>query len=337
VGAKYVVLTTKHHDGFALWPTRVPHPRRKPEQRSARRDIVGELTRAVRAQGLRMGLYYSGGLDWSFVETPIVDSQDIRRAVPQMEEYARYADAQWRELIELYQPDILWNDITYPQKGDLLGILSEYYNRHPDGVVNNRFGVEFSDFTTPEYATYDKIRERKWESCRGLGFSFGYNQAEAPGHMLSADQLVDLLVDIVSKNGNLLLNIGPRADGSISELQLERLRALGGWLGVNGEAIYGTRPWVRPSSRTTEGVEVRFTRKGESIYAILLDKPKASTIVIESLYAAPNTTIELLSAPGSLPWSQKGKDLELTLPGQLPGAYAYVLRITPTPWQVVKE
>ncbi|MBI3469838.1 MAG: alpha-L-fucosidase, partial [Candidatus Solibacter usitatus] len=166
--------------------------------------------------------------------------------MPQTEEYAKYADAHWRELMDRYQPAILWNDISYPKQGDVLGIFSAFYDRTPDGLINNRFGVDHADITTPEYSSYNKITEKKWEACRGLGFSFGYNQAEGPQHVIASDKLVNLLVDIVSKNGNLLLNIGPKPDGTISDLQLQRLRDLGAWLKMNGEAIFGTRPWVRP-------------------------------------------------------------------------------------------
>jgi len=336
-GARYVVLTTKHHDGFTLWPSRIVNPHRKPDRQGSQRDLVGELTAAVRAQGMKMGLYYSGGLDWSFEPGPIKTVGDLMKTVPQSEEYAKYADAHWRELIERYQTDVLWNDINYPKKGDLLNIFAEYYNRFPEGLINNRFGVEFADFTTPEYAKYDKITEKKWESCRGLGYSFGYNQAEGPEHVLSADQLVDLLVDITSKNGNLLLNIGPRPDGSISDIQKDRLRALGKWLAQNGEAIYGTRPWIRPSTKTAAGTEVRFTRKGDAAYALLLEKPAQSAVVIQSIYAPTNLKVELIGSSSALQWAQRGKDLEVTLPASLPGEHAWVLKMTPTPWQVVKE
>ena len=95
--------------------------------------------------------------------------------------------------------------------------------------------MPWADFTTPEYANYDKITEKKWESCRGLGFSFGYNQAEGPEQVIASGKLIELLIDIVSKNGNLLLNIGPKPDGSISEIQKDRLKVLGSWLDVNGE------------------------------------------------------------------------------------------------------
>ena len=336
-GARYVVLTTKHHDGFTLWPSSVHNPNRPPDQQGSQRDIVGDLTKAVRAEGLKMGLYYSGGLDWSFVGKPIENFQDLFLDVPQSEEYAQYADAQWRELIDRYQPSVLWDDISYPKKGDVLHLFADYYNRVPDGVINDRFQVEHSDFTTPEYSQYDKIVEKKWEACRGLGFSFGYNQNEGPDQVLSAGELVRLLVDIVSKNGNLLLNIGPKADGTIPQIQVERLRALGQWLRMNGDAIYGTRPWVRSEGKTRDGLDIRFTQKGDSVYAILLDMPKERDFTVESLWLDEGTKIQVLGTGDDVKWSQSGKDLKVMLPGQLPGEYAYVLKITPKPWKLVRD
>ena len=329
VGARYVVLTSKHHDGFTLWPSRVRNPHRGDNQQGSERDLVGELTGAVRKQGMKMGLYYSGGLDWSFYEPPITTSGEVRSTVIQTEEFAKYVDAHWRELIERYEPDILWNDISYPKKGDALGIFSEYYNRFPEGVINNRWGVKFADTTTPEYRTEDEILEKKWESCRGIGFSFGYNRVEGPAHMLPVNELVDMFVDIVSKNGNLLLNIGPQPDGTISELQVERLRGLGEWLEMNGEAIFGTRPWTRAEGNTSEGVSVRFTKKGESLYAILLDAPGNGTVKIESLSAREGSTVQMLGVTGDLDWTQAGENLSVTLPAELPGDHAYTLKIIP--------
>jgi alpha-L-fucosidase len=191
-GARYAVLTTKHHDGFRLWPSQVPNPKRSSDSISAKRDLVADLTAAVRAEGLKMGLYYSGGLDWTFEPRPIATMDDLKTTAPQTGEYARYADAHWRELIERYQPAVLWNDITYPKAGKLTEIFSEYYNRVPEGVIDNRFGVDFADFTTPEYSNYDKITPKKRESCRGLGFSFGYNRVEGPKEVIASDKLVAL-------------------------------------------------------------------------------------------------------------------------------------------------
>ena len=344
VGARYVVLTSKHHDGWTLWPSEIKNPNRPPNRQGCSRDLVGELTDAIRKQGLRMGLYYSGGLDWSYTTQPIVKREEVRGTVIHTEEYARYADGHWRELIRKYRPSILWNDIGYPRQGDLLHIFADYYNQFPDGVVNNRFrqtpqdaqasNSEFpthADFTTPEYAKMEEITPKKWESCRGLGYSFGYNQQEGPEHVLKADELIELFVDIVSKNGNLLLNIGPKPDGAISEIQIDRLRALGRWLAINGEATFDTRPWGRASGQTGDGVPVRFTRKGTTVYAVLFDKPKTNPVLIRSFRPAAGATIEVLGVRGVLRWSQQGEDLRVTLPARLPGDYAYTLKITDGP------
>ena len=277
-----------------------------------------------------MGLYYSGGLDWTFETRPIASREDLKTTAPQTAEYAAYTDAHWRELIERYQPAVMWNDITYPKPGKLTEIFSEYYNRVPDGVIDNRFGVDFSDFTTPEYSNYDKITPKKWEACRGLGFSFGYNRVEGPKEVIASDKLVALLVDIVSKNGNLLLNIGPRPDGSISEIQLDRLHALGRWLRVNGEGIFGTEPWVHASAKTADGIDIRFTRKAGSVYVFLLGRPGGAEVVIPSLTAATGSTISLLGAQGVLQWSQSSGQLVIAT-GQLSGEHAWGLKITPVP------
>jgi len=253
----------------------------------------------------------------------------MRSTAPQTEEYARYADAHWRELTERYQPAVMWNDITYPKLGKLTEIFSKYYNRVPDGVIDDRFGVDFSDFTTPEYSHYDKITPKKWESCRGLGFSFGYNRVEGPKEVIASDKLIALLIDIVSKNGNLLLNIGPKPDGSISDIQLDRLHALGRWLRVNGEGIFDSRPWVRDSAKSAEGIDIRFTKNGDSLYAFLLSQPD-QVVTIPSLQAKSGTTVSLLGTPAAVQWSQNQGNLVISV-RRPSGEYAWTLRITPAP------
>ncbi|MBN9662754.1 MAG: alpha-L-fucosidase [Acidobacteria bacterium] len=328
-GAQYVVLTTKHHDGYTLWPSKVPNPKRPQGGINSPRDLVGDLTKAVRGAGLHMGLYYSGGLDWTFESRPIAKMADLRTTAPQTEEYAQYANAHWRELIRLYQPSVLWNDIGYPKLGKPEALFADYYNAVPEGVINNRFSVEYADFTTPEYAKYDKITPKKWESCRGLGFSFGYNQVEGPEHVLASVALIELLVDIVSKNGNLLLNIGPKADGSISEIQLNRLNALGAWLKTNGEGIYDTRPWIRPSAKTASGGDVRFTRKGDTLYAFLLGQ-SSGVSTVTGLTLSSGTKVHLLGG-GAVAWKQQGEGTSFELPANLPPAGPATLSITPAP------
>jgi alpha-L-fucosidase len=328
-GAKYVVLTSKHHEGFTLWPSSTPNPTLPPDRQHASRDIVGDLTKAVRAEGMRMGLYYSGGYDWTFVPGPIREEADYQKVKPQSPAYGKYADAQFSELIERYHPALLWNDIDYPKSGHPLELMAEYYNAVPDGVIDDRFGVKHSDFKSPEYQTLDKISPTKWEECRGLGRSFGYNRAEGEAETIAPDELIYLLVDIVSKNGNLLLDVGPEADGTIPPVQMSRLVALGTWLKQNGEAIYGTHPWKRADGATDQGIRLRFTQKDSALYAILLGEPKGSTLVMKNVSPRPGSKIAILGEKASIAWSQQGADIQLQLPAKLSGRFAYAFRIDP--------
>jgi len=326
-GAKYVVLTTKHHEGYTLWPSATPNPVLPAARQHASRDLVGDLTASVRKQGLKMGLYYSGGLDWTFVPGPITSMATFTSTMPQSEAYGKYVDTQYRELIERYHPAVLWNDIGYPKSGNPMAIEAEYYNSVPDGVVDDRFSIKHSDYTTPEYTTLKDINPKKWEECRGLGQSFGYNRAEGEAQTIAPDKLIYLLVDIVSKNGNLLLDVGPEADGTIPAVQLDRLKALGAWLDQNGEAIYGTHPWKRAEGKTSDGIDVRFTQKNTALYVTLMGDLKGSFVTVTSLKPKPGTKIQLLGYTKPLKWSQAGEDVKVSLPSSLPGKYAYVLRI----------
>jgi len=336
-GIRYAVFTSKFADGYPLWPTSVKHPTLPFDHLATERDYIGDFAKAMRAEGLRVGIYYSGGMDWVFMPEPVKTFMDVFRCVPQSEPFVKMSDAHWLELMERYRPDILWNDISYPKAGDTPGILAAFYNQNPEGVVNNRFGYGHADFITPEYSKLEKISLKKWETCRGFGYTFGYNQAETAEHMLSPKQLIALVADIVSKNGNLLIGLGPKADGSISELQLERLRALGRWLRVNGEAIYDTRPWVTAEGKTATGGQMRFTRKGDSVYAILLDRPERASVTLEGVVAESGSTITLLGQPGPLKWSQSGTNLEVALPAALMPSEAFALKIAPTPSKLLKE
>lgn len=335
-GARYAVLTTKHHDGFLLWPSEQPNPFRDGHQ--SERDLVGELTDAVRAHGMRMGLYYSGGIDWTFHGFPLGTPDGMLQVIPQSEDYARYADTHWRELIERYEPSILWNDIGYPAAADAPRLFADYYNRVPDGVINDRFRMgsgpahrHHFDFRTPEYAVLESIEEKKWESCRGMGHSFGFNRNETDEDLLSTEALIHMLVDIVSKNGNLLLNVGPTADGTIPWCQAERLLGLGWWLRTNGDAIFGTRPWQVATGETTDGMEVRFTQKGNAVYAVLLGTPEGSAVVVRGLELDAGSSVELLGFRSALSWEQRSDGVAIVLPGPLADAPAYSFRISPAP------
>lgn len=261
-GARYVVFVTKHHDGYCLWPTEVENPWRPGWH--TKRDFVGELAQAVRARGIRFGLYYSGGLDWTARPEPIANLGDMFACVPTERAYADYAAAQVRELIARYKPSVLWNDIAWPSKRDVPQLFADYYATVPDGVVNDRWFAEDAlfthlrdpkaraefnammklriqasagpldnpppphcDFRTVEYGMTAPPTDKKWEACRGLGLAFGYNREETPADYMSGDELIAFHRDVTKAGGNLLINVGPMADATVPEEQAAPLRALG--------------------------------------------------------------------------------------------------------------
>lgn len=299
-GARYVTLVTKHHDGFALWPSQVANPNR-PGWHS-RTDIVGKLAAAVRAEHLRFGIYYSGGLDWTFNPARVDNGGAMMRSMPRDDAYDAYVLAHYRELIARVSPDYLWNDIGYPTRASALTLAAEYYAANRHGLINDRwiparetfsgppaeqlarlqgFGrwlaqhrpppPEHYDVITPEYAADLQPLEKKWEATRGIGFSFGYNARETDAQLMSAAAIVRLLADCVAKGGNLLLNTGPRGDGTLCPMQVERLLAVGQWLAHSGEAIHATRPWHTASATAADGRTLRFTIRGPRLYAIVLE------------------------------------------------------------------
>ena len=336
-GARYVVLTTKHHEGFTLWPSTTPNPSPSlPEGKlHAERDIVGDLTTAIQKRGLKMGLYYSGGYDWTFNTGPIETEHDYEAVKPESEAFGKYAFAQIYELIDRYRPAVLWNDIDWSRTGNALQVEADYYNTVTDGVIDDRFGIKHSDFTSPEYEKLDKISEKKWEECRGLGRSFGYNRAEGEAETIAPAELIALLVDIVSKNGNLLLDVGPEADGTIPPVQMGRLKALGAWLRQNGAAIYDTTPWTHAAAKRAEGDDLRCARKVGDLYVIVLGTPKARTLTLVGDLTSgalakvqPKlNSIYLLGNAKPLVYSAMESNLSITLPDKMPGENAYVFKI----------
>jgi alpha-L-fucosidase len=331
-GARYVVLTSKHHDGFTMYPSRIINPFMEKEKINSPRDYVGELVKAVRNKGMKYGIYYSGGLDWSFNQSPITNLwPDLFESMPKSVAYTAYADCQLHELIQKYKPDILWNDVNYPKNGDLLGIFAELINLNNDAVINDRWGQypELANFTTPEYQVMDSIVTKKWETCRGLGYSFGYNQVETDVQLLSSEELIHLLIDIVSKNGNLLLNVGPKSDGTIPENQLKRLTDLGEWMKINSEGIHYTHPYVIPSALLKDATEVRFTQKNEDLYIFLLSAPKNKSILIPSCKISQSSNVLLYGTDiEQLSFSTVGDGIEIKLPKNMEFKFAKMIKIT---------
>jgi alpha-L-fucosidase len=317
-GAKYAVFVSKHHDGYVLWPSAVENPHR-PGWASAR-DFTGELADAVRAAGLRWGAYYSGGLDWTFRPSPIANMGEMFAGVPTDEAYRAYAGAQIRELIARTKPSVLWNDIAWPDQAEASAVMADYYGAVPDGVVNDRWlgarnwfesmresatrdafnarvkealakggGMDtpdlgFGDFRTTEYSE-NMDHTRKWEACRGVGHSFGYNAQETADTYMTGVDVVRLLVKTVAHGGNLLLNVGPKADGSIPEEQARPLRETGAWLAVNGAAIYATRGGPL-HGRTAEGAPFVTTQRDGRVFVILTEGAKPGPVTIPALSIA---------------------------------------------------
>ena len=363
-GARYVVPVTKHHDGFLLWPSEHPNPIRP--DLHASRNVIGELTEAVKAGGMRIGFYYSSPYDWTFTSKPLTDFADSITLVPADKVYIDYVNAHWRELIDRYQPSLLWSDVGYPPGTNVNEIFAYFYNRNPEGVVDDRWSQfpkslrwlirtpivrplvnligrrmfirgttaavsGHCDFVTPEYTSYSDIQEKKWECVRGMGKSFGYNREEKPEDFLTVPEAIRLLVDIVSKNGNLLLNVGPMPGGKIPDVQRGILEGMGEWLRTNGEAIYGTRPWVRAEGQASGGIPVRFTGKRDALFAILMGTPKHASFSIESLSARPGTRISLVAGNEEVMWHQVGGAIRLELKKALSDSPAHAIRITPSP------
>jgi len=243
-GAKYVLLVSKHHDGFCLWPSKYASGWNSVEV-GPHRDICGELTEAVRKQGLKMGFYYSLPEWKSDIHRWYVDPDD---------QISTYVDThmipQFKELVTKYKPTILFTDGEWRNSAEqwhATELISWYYNTvGKDAIVNDRWGDgQQHGFRTPEYSAGITLTDRPWAECRGLGRSFGLNRNEPLENYMTSDELIRHFCVLVAAGGGMTLNVGPAADGKIPLLQQERLLELGKWLDINGEAIYGTRPYKK--------------------------------------------------------------------------------------------
>jgi len=254
-GAKYVILVSKHHDGYALWDSKYS-PNWNSVQTGPKRDIVGELTDAVRKEGLKMGYYYSLP-EWS---NPLhyweIDPNDS---------IANYVNKhmipQFKELVTKYKPSIIFTDGEWwntAEQWHARELIAWYYNLvGPDAIVNDRWGhgADYG-FKTPEYSAGITMTDRPWAEVRGIGRSFGLNRNEPLENYLTEDHLIHHFATLVANGGGLTLNVGPGGDGQIPLLQQERLIQLGDWMKVNGEAIYGARAY----KKHTQEKQVYITR-----------------------------------------------------------------------------
>lgn len=244
-GAKYIILVAKHHDGFCLWPSKFA-PGWNSMDVGPKRDIVGELAEAVRARGIRFGLYYSLA-EWNnplhrwYTDPPDSISQYVEQ----------HMIPQFKELVGTYKPDLLFTDgewFNTAEQWHAQELISWYYNLvGDDAIVNDRWG-HGSDigYITPEYSSGGIETDRPWAEVRGLGRSFGLNRNEKLSAYKTSTELIHLFARTVSHGGGLTINIGPAADGKIPLLQQERIEKLGEWIRMNEEAIYGSQKWLKP-------------------------------------------------------------------------------------------
>jgi alpha-L-fucosidase len=276
IGARYFIPVTKHHDGIALWNA----PRSEgwnTVDRGPHRDLIGAFAEAARKTDVRFCVYYSGGLDWHFRETPPLEDSDLSEERTYIrandDEYARYAYDQVTDLIDRYKPSLIWNDIDWPDAGKndkpygLIPLFQHYYDAVPDGVLNDRWGETHWDYETTEYQRGNVAPDKAWENTRGTGYSFGYNQLEDESHTITPAEAAKYFVDVVSCGGNLLLNIGLMADGTVPPLQRRTLEGLAAWNDANGAGVFDSTivdvslawpsdvPWVRwtQSGQTLNG------------------------------------------------------------------------------------
>lgn len=321
-GAKYVVLTSKHHDGFALWPSRESWNWNAVDA-GPHRDLAGDLAAAVKKSGLHMGFYYSL-YEWY---NPLY-KQDVKKYVDQ------HMLPQLKDLVIRYNPEIIWPDGEWDQS-DTTWRSREYlawlYNESPvknTVVTNDRWGGGRNNggFSTTEYGSGKSSLERPWEECRGIGESFGYNRNENLEQYAGSEKLIHMLVDIVSRGGNLLLNIGPAADGTIPVIMQQRLKDMGDWLKVNGEAIYGTTAWKEAPKN--KPADIFYTRKGNDLY-VITTKWK-STIELDGVKNAKSVTMPGFA--GSVRFKSNAGKLVITAPALNPATnpcnYAWVYKLT---------
>ncbi len=372
-GARYVVPVAEHHDGFAMYDSQLsdwtavkmgPH-----------RDVIGELAKAIRAQGMKLGLSsHRAEHDWFFeygrgydsdvndpryaaLYGPAHPSRSAKGEDGQEVDWTYVSDAyldDWlarsSEIVQRYQPDLMYFDwwIGQPRfRGALAEFAAFYYNQataRAQGVVLNYKLNDMSPGTGTlniERGQAADIRELPWQTETSVSpDSWGYAEGDT---YKSPDEIVQLLADVVSKNGNLLLNIGPKADGSIPPEARGILLAVGQWLKANGEAIYGTRPWQHYGEGPTQVVagtmqdtktkpytaeDFRFTTKGAQLYAIELGWPADGHALIRSITPALKVrSVTLLATGKPVRFTQDAQGLHLDLPAQPSGVHAYAYRI----------
>lgn len=362
-GMKYIVPFCKHHGGFCLWPS--SFTLRNVVDMGPGKDLIGPLVESCRREGMKFGFYFSIE-NWGY---PIINNEEqiaIRewggKIVPYSKKYEErlsgdipvknfaqdYLVPQATEFIDKYDPDILWFDgdwSTPVQNLDSYDIAAYFYN-HAEGrkevAVNDRYGTlngkplrsQLGDFYASEYGDHDKeymksSHNHAWEENRGISQSFGFSWQDTKENVISTRAFIDMFVDIVAHGGNLLLIVNLDGQGALPKLEKERLKDIGKWMKVNGEAIYSTRKWNIPE----EGNNY-FTRSkdGKFVYVIRTTWP-GSTLKIKHCSPVPSSKVTILGTKDELRWRNVGEGMEITIPNRLqnvskrPCKYAWAIKI----------
>ncbi|XP_060535739.1 alpha-L-fucosidase-like [Cylas formicarius] len=333
-GAKYVVLTSKHHEGYTLWPSKYSYSWNSQDV-GPHRDLVGDLGEAVRAANLTFGVYHSL-LEWynpMYLEAK--ENYDARSFVDNKVLPELY------ELINNYEPAILWSDGDW-EVPDFYWNSTEFlawlYNESPvkDYVVtNDRWGSGIpcnhgGFFTCNDRYNPGTLQEHKWENAMTIDrVSWGYRRNAKLAEYLTTEELLSELASTVSCNGNLLINVGPTKDGLIHPIFEERLLQLGDWLAINGEAIYSSRPWTAQQDSANENVW--YTTKDGAVYAIVLGWPVGNKVALGSVseLLSDAGVVTLLGNDGELEWAVDDGVVRVSLPDRavVRSERAWVLKI----------
>ncbi len=368
-GAKYVIPTAEHHDGFSLWDSR--YNRFNTKLLGPHRDLIGELAAAVRKAGLKFGVSNHSIEHYNFIPLyPNSDQldpawRDFYHSYNQDQADRQHFNELWvaknYELIDKYQPDLLWFDNGINGRGydDMkLRVAAYYYNSALKWGKQVSFTTKSNAYLAGSIMDYERqgrilpreLKSYAWQVDDPIGNKFGYMDAL---EYKPAALLIRRLIDCVAMNGNYLLNISPKADGTIPQAQQDRLLEIGKWLDLNGEAIYGTQAWTRygegpyydappaprggaddPPSEAFSAKEIRFTTKGDTLYAIVTDWPGEQAVITslavgsKDLLAGKIEKVELLGHPGALAFTQDAEGLKVKFPAEKPCDYAFALKIT---------
>ena len=306
-GAKYIVLTTKHHEGFCLWPSKHSFNWNAMDV-GPKRDLVGSLANSIRKRtDLKFGLYHSL-FEW-FNPIHLKDAQNGYKT----QDYVRAKSMpELYELIENYKPDILWSDgdsgpDTYWNSTEFLAWLYNESEVKDTVVTNDRWGnndcmcKHGGFYTCDDRYNPGKLQNHKWENCFTIDkASWGYRRNAVFSDYMTIEDIISTAVETISCGGNVLINVGPTKEGTIAPIFEERLRQLGDWLKVNGDAIYGTQPWQYQNDTTNP--DVWYTSKKDSVYAILL-KWNPETVKLSAISNFKFKNVQLLGYNDKLDWT----------------------------------